>query len=996
MKYDAFISYRHATLDMEIAKKIHSGLEGFRIPASIQKKCGKKKITRVFRDQEELPIGSDLNDNISSALSESEFLIVICSPRTPDSYWVCKEIETFIKMHDRQHVLAVLVEGEPDESFPKQLLVDENGESVEPLAADVRGETSKERKAKLKTELLRLAAPLIGCNYDDLKQRHRERMMKRTFGFAFGFSSLAAVLGVGFALYNANMAAKIEKNYKLAMENQYKYMADMAQNLFTQGYREDAILLAMEALADQKNDMPYVPQAECVLSDALYTYAADDVVEKDGMLEHDVPVGQISFDADRCHLLTVDQNEKLYVWDVKNGNELITTITQLEKNAGKNATILKCNHVGDEIILCTNIGVSGYSLEGELLWETEVADCNSASIHITDHLALLQSSSFVTAVDLNTHHILNTYSVPEDGVIFSSTMQYDEETKNLFVAYVTDEADSKIMAINVENNTQNIYPVRQDYLAEIAYSEDGSIYALSYSYDDIVKNPLQPYTAYIQKINLESGEEQWCYTTEFSESGIATSASAIMKYRSYVDEEEATGELHKELILASNTKIISINANTGEELSKLSMSGAVRSILLSKAGPLGYAAISTGRIEIVDFSTGKILSDFMMETDLEITDLMVADGIFAVKAYASPDVLIMKYHTGKNMQHIFTAEDSVGGVTESPDGKWLVAQSGYFDEMVLYFIKKSDLEKEEIDVRSYDLMAEGYGGVECYCFTSDNQLFICTIEGKAFLLNPENLERKEIALEEAEKISDCYVNASRKYAVVHNNNQALVINLTKGKQIAQFTNDIAIKDSIITEDGNKIYLVDQNGTVKVGDLSSNTIETLSEELDKLCKVNIDNILAVSPDGQKLAMICRDGMARVYDTNSNQICFEVEYIGYLNPGIFFTKESSKLVLQGDDYYINMYDTSSWQCIYTSKKQYDGIVQIIDLENQNRLAIVVKNGIIVLETENYIPVAEINEGRLLTTDAKIIKSHYREVVAFPFQTIKSLKENAKEQL
>ena len=105
MKYDAFISYRHAPLDMEIAKKLHKALETYHIPASVRKKTGKKKISRVFRDQEELPIGSDLNDNISSALREAEYLIVICSKDTPESYWVLKEIETFIEMNHGMHFL---------------------------------------------------------------------------------------------------------------------------------------------------------------------------------------------------------------------------------------------------------------------------------------------------------------------------------------------------------------------------------------------------------------------------------------------------------------------------------------------------------------------------------------------------------------------------------------------------------------------------------------------------------------------------------------------------------------------------------------------------------------------------------------------------------------------------------------------------------------------------------------------------------------------------
>ena len=44
MRYDAFISYRHKPLDMEIAKKLHKGLETFKIPRSVQKNMRKRKL----------------------------------------------------------------------------------------------------------------------------------------------------------------------------------------------------------------------------------------------------------------------------------------------------------------------------------------------------------------------------------------------------------------------------------------------------------------------------------------------------------------------------------------------------------------------------------------------------------------------------------------------------------------------------------------------------------------------------------------------------------------------------------------------------------------------------------------------------------------------------------------------------------------------------------------------------------------------------------------
>ncbi len=119
--YDAFISYRHTEVDAAIAHELHGKLEHFHIPKKIQQSFGKKRINRIFRDKEELPLSSDLSDSILTALDHSEFLIVICSKAACESKWVLREIEYFIKVHDREHVLALLVDDEPEEAFPKPL-----------------------------------------------------------------------------------------------------------------------------------------------------------------------------------------------------------------------------------------------------------------------------------------------------------------------------------------------------------------------------------------------------------------------------------------------------------------------------------------------------------------------------------------------------------------------------------------------------------------------------------------------------------------------------------------------------------------------------------------------------------------------------------------------------------------------------------------------------------------------------------------------------------
>ncbi|MBQ7556662.1 MAG: toll/interleukin-1 receptor domain-containing protein, partial [Lachnospiraceae bacterium] len=107
VRYDAFISYRHCELDSFISVNLHRKLESYRIPGAVAAKLpdGKKKIERVFRDEAELPLSGNLSDPITQALNNSEFLIVVCTSRLPESQWCRKEIETFVGLHGRDHVL---------------------------------------------------------------------------------------------------------------------------------------------------------------------------------------------------------------------------------------------------------------------------------------------------------------------------------------------------------------------------------------------------------------------------------------------------------------------------------------------------------------------------------------------------------------------------------------------------------------------------------------------------------------------------------------------------------------------------------------------------------------------------------------------------------------------------------------------------------------------------------------------------------------------------
>ena len=200
-QYCAFISYRHQSPDQEIAKALHAAIETYGIPASVRKTVGKKKMGRVFRDQEELPLSSDLGADIEAALDSSEWFIAVCSPRYLESRWCLRELEYFIERKGRDHVLTVLAEGEPAESFPDliRFCTDESGrkKETEPLAADVRSDSLNGNLKKLRGEKLRVIAPMLGLSFDDLKRRARQRKLR----IISVISAIAFVVATGTASF---------------------------------------------------------------------------------------------------------------------------------------------------------------------------------------------------------------------------------------------------------------------------------------------------------------------------------------------------------------------------------------------------------------------------------------------------------------------------------------------------------------------------------------------------------------------------------------------------------------------------------------------------------------------------------------------------------------------------------------------------------------------------------------------------------------------------
>lgn len=241
--YDAFISYRHTPADSAVAGRVHRLLETYRVPAALVRQGVPHQVKRVFRDREELPTSSNLSADIDTALRRSRWLIVVCSPRTPLSEWVAKEIRTFRELGRGDSIIALLIEGDELSAFPAPLRDMSNLPVVDLRAGGLRATLRRLGEVKLD-----LVASLLACSAPELKLRHRERAIRQQ-GFAAG---AALILVTAFVLANVSMWYRASSDKALAVSERDRQAAETQKAVAGQQQAEtsEAEARRQEAIAE--------------------------------------------------------------------------------------------------------------------------------------------------------------------------------------------------------------------------------------------------------------------------------------------------------------------------------------------------------------------------------------------------------------------------------------------------------------------------------------------------------------------------------------------------------------------------------------------------------------------------------------------------------------------------------------------------------------------------------------------------------------------------
>lgn len=990
MLYDAFISYRHTPLDMEFAKKVHAGLETYHVPGPVRKKIGKKRIERVFRDQEELPIGSDLDENIAKALRESEYLIVICSPETPGSYWVAKEIDTFIKLHDRHHILAVLVDGEPDQSFPAQLLTDENGRPVEPLAADVRGETPKERNKKFKTELLRLAAPILGCTFDDLRQRHRERILKRNIAIAAVSAGIIAAAGAAFGIYNAGVAARMKKlanekaeladekavladekseladrmskladektkladeilvEYREKQKNQSRFYAEEAMMQLQEGNREDAVLIASEGLPSEGNDRPFVAEAEYALAAALHAYDCGLEYSHDRCLPHDQQIRGMFTDSTGKYLTTVDYGKAVYVWDCDSCMRLLKLENPLSEK--DNGWIVSA--VGDSsgVVVAYEQCLVRYDNTGKetarFPFEAKTGQCVIADGIGT---AFCVRPEKVTMVSLDDFTKKAEILCENPGESVRECKRSADGKYFVVGQYVNEDELARVTIADLNGLSSRTVTVSQGYILDFCITANGNVAVVSTN-PDFFYSSLKQLT--LDVFRAEDGEKLYsrdipCEGWDFS------NFKLLIGSRNY--EEKGS------LVLAAEGHAYSYDELTGDLKAQFALPGAAVTLHLSENSKTAFISCRNGDIIAINTEEGRIYGGYTISTNLMLDGMEVFDGGIALSSLYSTSVAVMKRLTASDLTELPGLPEETVGVGVAPSGKYYVLDGrGKVGSLSFYDADGNLLHYSDI---GYNLVRTGFYG--------DN--FLAVTRDGVILIDPFAGTEKEVTFESLGLSITCYravISSDGRYIAIRGSFRGVaVIDITEGQCVYRDDKLEKTADFALSGDG-RIFLISlEDGSLLYVDIPTGTVTEKKEEMRIPSPFTTKGqCMVCDATGKYAAMACQDGYVRVLSLPECETVLKLPIQTFSVCFLGFTKDSECFFAEGDDYRVKVFRLADGTCLNNFEAptrvsyllEADGIIAVCDnytvsllnAEDFGRLAYVPYASIYLPDSQSFV--------------------------------------------
>ena len=732
-KYDAFISYRHCDLDKFVAENLHRLLETYKMPKAVVEKFNidDNNVRRVFRDQEELPLASNLEKPIIQALKESNFLIVICSPRLKESIWCRKEIENFIKFHGRSRILCVLIEKEPADSFPEELLYEEvetkvNGKivkekvSCEPLAMDVRGNNKKEVYSKMKSELIRLIAPMYNLDYDDIKRRHEERELKKKVRL-FKIITLVSVL---FAVYSFLLFFKIFTSNNQLKKDQAISLANQAEELLLNDNRNASLDYSYKSLTKYGKTSKGIYE----LTDSLGVYYTDNNVYPITQLDTKGLVESYKTDSDKKYLLSYDDSNELVLWDLKT-KKRIKTITNLTSSFSK----FKYSFIDNERFI--------YQNDKKELIITDINGKNTSKIKLDytiQTVVVSNNGKYIVSSDLNKLEVYETkslkligsYKVKEKYKI-ENRIYIDNKEENIVFGIskntfeLTHEID--MVTFNIKDNKEiNTRTINSDYLVKPIFNGDDLILLSTKAVELDYTMTITSYNYKNNKLNFEKK-----YSGDWS-----------------IDIAKSNGDTDNLLVSAYSTAYI-LDYKTGKEKTMFAIGDRI--VYTQTLRDTNYYLLFTrsGEVHVIDsIKYNDVVFLGMYNLNLSKYENVLPTSVgYAANTTRDNRIIIYGNLENKNIKEIKYKEKEFKKINYKEKNKIidrykfnkksLISELSYSSDKKILFVSytNNDLEVYNNDNKKLINTIKLRNNVDTYLGKTDNNEYIITGSSGGYILN---------------------------------------------------------------------------------------------------------------------------------------------------------------------------------------------------------------------------------------------------------------------
>jgi hypothetical protein len=273
MKYKAFISYSHSS-DGNRAPRLQHALH------HIAKPWYRVRTMRVFRDDTNLSVSPALWSDIEVALRQSEFFLLMASPKSAKSEWVEREIEWWLRNRDSDTLLLIkstgvitwdkrtndfdwrVTTGLPcilSGAFEKQPLYVDLSWANKPTDLDLRND-------QFRADVRKIAGRLLGKSPDEIGGED-VRVHRRNVRAAWTAAALVT-LGAAGASWQAIVASRERDNARLQRDiavHQRKLvtaqtLALRSSDLATEHDHTRATLLAALSLKDEPTQEAKTPR----------------------------------------------------------------------------------------------------------------------------------------------------------------------------------------------------------------------------------------------------------------------------------------------------------------------------------------------------------------------------------------------------------------------------------------------------------------------------------------------------------------------------------------------------------------------------------------------------------------------------------------------------------------------------------------------------------------------------------------------------------------